>query len=73
MWSNLGPRVAQRDFAPGFMIRLHQKDLRLAAEFAGDLGIDLPGTTLTHETFTKALDQGLGEEGNQGIYKLWEK
>lgn len=73
MWSNLGPRVAQRDFAPGFMVRLHQKDLRLAAEFAGDLGIDLPGTTLTHETFTKALDQGLGDEGNQGIYKLWEK
>ena len=38
MWTHLGPRVARRDFAPGFMIRLHQKDLRLAAEFAARPG-----------------------------------
>ena len=72
MWTHLGPRVAQRDFAPGFMIRLHQKDLRLAAEFMRDLGIDMPGTALSHELFTEALRKGLGEQGNQGLYKLWE-
>ena len=72
MWTHLGPRVARRDFAPGFMIRLHQKDLRLAAEFARDLGIDMPGTALSHERFTEALNQGLGELGNQGLYQLWE-
>ena len=72
MWTHLGPRVARRDFAPGFMIRLHQKDLRLAAEFARDLGIDMPGTALSHELFTEALQKGLGEQGNQGLYKLWE-
>ncbi|MDE0435468.1 MAG: NAD(P)-dependent oxidoreductase [Bryobacterales bacterium] len=72
MWTHLGPRVAQRDFAPGFMIRLHQKDLRLAAEFMRDLGIDMPGTALSHELFTEALHKGLGEQGNQGLYQLWE-
>lgn len=72
MWTHLGPRVIRRDFAPGFMIRLHQKDLRLAAEFAHDLGIDMPGTALSHERFTEALRQGLGEQGNQGLYQLWE-
>ena len=72
MWTHLGPRVARRDFAPGFMIRLHQKDLRLAAEFMRDLGIDMPGTSLSHELFTEALQKGLGEQGNQGLYKLWE-
>lgn len=72
MWTHLGPRVVRRDFAPGFMIRLHQKDLRLAAEFARDLGIDMPGTALSHERFTEALHQGLGELGNQGLYQLWE-
>ena len=72
MWTHLGPRVARRDFAPGFMIRLHQKDLRLAAEFMRDLGIDMPGTSLSHELFTEALRKGLGEYGNQGLYKLWE-
>jgi len=54
------------------MIRLHQKDLRLAAEFMRDLGIDMPGTSLSHELFTEALRKGLGEYGNQGLYKLWE-
>jgi 3-hydroxyisobutyrate dehydrogenase len=29
MWTNLGPRMQRRDFAPGFMIKLQQKDLRL--------------------------------------------
>ena len=72
MWTHLGPRVSRRDFAPGFMIRLHQKDLRLAAEFARDLGIDMPGTALSHQLFTEALHKGLGEEGNQGLYQLWE-
>lgn len=72
MWTHLGPRVVRRDFAPGFMIRLHQKDLRLAAEFMRDLGIDMPGTALSHELFTEALRKGLGEQGNQGLYKLWE-
>jgi len=32
--SNLGPRMAQEDFAPGFMIDLQQKDLRLALQAA---------------------------------------
>ena len=27
--SNIGPRMAQGDFAPGFMVKLQQKDLRL--------------------------------------------
>ena len=72
MWTHLGPRVARRDFAPGFMIRLHQKDLLLAAEFVRDLGIDMPGTALSHELFTEALHKGLGEQGNQGLYQLWE-
>ena len=72
MWTHLGPRVVRRDFAPGFMIRLHQKDLRLATEFARDLGIDMPGTALSHELFTEALHKGLGEQGNQGLYQLWE-
>lgn len=71
MWTHLGPRVVRRDFAPGFMIRLHQKDLRLATEFALDLGIDMPGTALSHELFTEALHKGLGEQGNQGLYQLW--
>jgi len=72
MMSNLGPRVIRGDFAPGFRIRLHQKDLRLATELIQVLGLDCPGSALAYELFTKALEKGLGEDGNQGLWRLWE-
>lgn len=72
MIANLGPKILRNDFAPGFSIRLHQKDLRLAVEFVKELGIDAPGTLLSHQLFTRALEKGLGEQGNQGLYNLWE-
>ena len=72
MWSNLGPKIIGGDFSAGFMIRLQQKDLRLAREFFEQLGLDAPGTALTAELFTQALEKGLGTEGNQALYQLWE-
>src|SRR5579885_3575831 len=42
MLANLGPRMQRRDFAPGFMVRLQQKDLRLALAAAARLGVPLP-------------------------------
>ena len=72
MLSHLGPKVLAGDFDPGFSIRLHQKDLRLAAEFVKDLKVRAPGTQLSYELFTEALDKGMGELGNQGLYKVWD-
>ena len=71
MWTNLGPKIVARDFAPGFSIKLHQKDLRLAHELFEELGLDGPGTRLMFDLFTKALQMGLGDEGNQGLYHVW--
>ena len=71
MLSHLGPKIAQGDFSPGFFLRLHQKDLRLAAEFLRETGTEAPGTALMYRLFTQALEKGLGEYGNQGLYKLW--
>lgn len=73
MWSNLGPKMAARDYAPGFMIKLHAKDLRLASELLAELGLDAPGTELCHELFERAVAEGLGELGNQGLIRLWEQ
>ena len=72
MLSHLGPKVLAGDFDPGFSIRLHQKDLRLAAEFVKDLKVRAPGTQLSYELFTEALEKGMGELGNQGLYKVWD-
>ncbi|MGH7600645.1 MAG: NAD(P)-dependent oxidoreductase [bacterium] len=74
MLSNLAPRILQNDFRPGFMIKLQQKDLRLAMELIKTLGEDFSGTALMHSLFTKAVEAGLGEQGTQGLIKpLWSK
>jgi 2-hydroxy-3-oxopropionate reductase len=39
-----GERMVKRTFAPGFRIRLHQKDLNLALQGARELGLALPQT-----------------------------
>jgi 2-hydroxy-3-oxopropionate reductase len=73
MLTNLGPKILHGDFAPGFRIQLHQKDLRLAREFVEELGMDAPGTMLCYELFTRALEKGLGAQGNQGLMNLWKE
>jgi 3-hydroxyisobutyrate dehydrogenase len=73
MLSNLGPRIIAQDFEPGFSIRLQTKDLRLADEFVRELRLDAPGTSLVHRLFEAALQKGLANQGNQGLYNLWRE
>src|SRR5205085_5182639 len=53
--SNLGPRMIAGDFAPGFMIKLQQKDLRLALQSGREAGLDLSALILVDGTFGKGL------------------
>jgi 3-hydroxyisobutyrate dehydrogenase-like beta-hydroxyacid dehydrogenase len=70
MLSNLGPKVVAGDWAPGFMIRLQAKDLRIALEEMQEAGAPCEGTTLTARLFAEAAEQGLGDEGTQALIKL---
>ncbi|HEU4387920.1 MAG TPA: NAD(P)-dependent oxidoreductase [Blastocatellia bacterium] len=72
MLSNLAPRILNNDFAPGFLIRLQQKDLRLCREAIQSTGQRFAGTELTHQLFTEALEKGLGEQGTQALINLWD-
>jgi len=67
MLSNLGPRALGDDFAPGFMVELMQKDLRLVLESASETHTPLPGTALVHEIFRLIEARGRGREGTQSI------
>jgi 3-hydroxyisobutyrate dehydrogenase len=71
--SNLAPKILKRDFKPGFMIRLQQKDLRLVLEAAKELKLSLPGTALVNQLFQSVEGEGLGDEGIQGLVKALEK
>jgi len=70
MLSNLAPRILQNDFAPGFTIRLQQKDLRLVREAMETLNAQFPSTDIAYGMFTEALERGLGEQGTQGLINL---
>ena len=72
MLTNLAPKILQNDFAPGFMIKLQQKDLRLVSEALQGMGATFPASELAYALFTEAVASGLGELGTQGFIKLFK-
>jgi 3-hydroxyisobutyrate dehydrogenase-like beta-hydroxyacid dehydrogenase len=68
--SNLGPRMLKGDFAPGFMIKLQQKDLRLALAAGDEKHMRLRATSLVHELFELAIKEGRGEQGTQALFEI---
>jgi 3-hydroxyisobutyrate dehydrogenase len=70
---NLGPKMIERDFRPGFKVWHQQKDLRLALEVARDNALALPGTSLVAQLFASVEADGLREEGTQALVKALEK
>lgn len=65
--NNLGPRIIERDYSPGFFIRLIRKDLRLITEAAAELGLAMPGLTLANSMFNAAAALGHDEDGTQAL------
>jgi 3-hydroxyisobutyrate dehydrogenase len=70
--TNLGPRIVAGDFAPGFMVRLQQKDLKLVMAAANDVKLALPGVSLAHQYFNIVERLGCAEEGTQALIKAYE-
>lgn len=68
--SSLGRAILNDDWAPGFMIRLQEKDLRIATETMDAVGAPSWGTTLTRRLFDAAVREGYGEEGTQALAKF---
>jgi 3-hydroxyisobutyrate dehydrogenase-like beta-hydroxyacid dehydrogenase len=73
MMTNLAPKVAARDYAPGFFVRLQQKDLRLVLELARELDLPMPGVALVSQLFRAVEASGEGELGTQALIKAYER
>jgi len=67
MLSNLAPRAVKGDYAPGFMVDLMQKDLRLVLDAAGQTHTPLPGTALVSQLFQSIQAEGRGADGTQSL------
>lgn len=66
------PGVLEGKFDPGFMIRLHLKDLRLALEAGHALGVPLPMTAMVREMYNALQVAGKGDRDHSAIILLLE-
>lgn len=68
--NHLGPKIAQRDFAPGFFIKHFVKDMGIALEEAGRLNLSLPGLALVNQFYIAAKAQGAENLGTQALFQI---
>lgn len=67
-----GERMIARTFAPGFRIRLHQKDLGLALESARALGVSLPNTATAQELMNACAARGAADADHSALVQALE-
>lgn len=71
--SNLAPRIIKGDFEPGFYIKHFIKDMKIAAEEAEAMGLELPGLRQSLRMYESLADKGYGENGTQALIKYYEE
>jgi 2-hydroxy-3-oxopropionate reductase len=67
-----GERMLKRTFAPGFRIKLHQKDLALALQGARALGVALPQTAGVAQLMQVCAAQGLQDLDHSALVQALE-
>jgi 2-hydroxy-3-oxopropionate reductase len=67
-----GERMIKRTFAPGFRIKLHQKDLGLALQGARELGLALPQTASVAQLMQVCAANGMAELDHSALVKALE-
>jgi len=65
-------RMIKRSFAPGFRVRLHQKDLALALGAAKELGVALPNTAVAQQMFSAVAASGGADLDHSALVKALE-
>lgn len=71
--SNLGPKMAAGDYAPGFYIKHFIKDMGIALAEAEKAGLALPVLSQVLEMYRGLEKEGHGDEGTQGIIQYYQK
>ena len=68
-WSlnNLGPRIIERNFEPGFFVEHFIKDMGIALEEARRMNLSLPGLALANQLYLAVQAQGYGRKGTHAL------
>jgi 3-hydroxyisobutyrate dehydrogenase len=65
--SNLGPRIINNNFDPGFFVEHFIKDMGIALDEAKRMGLVLPGLALAHQLYLALQAQGHGRDGTHSL------
>lgn len=68
-----GQRIIDRNFDPGFKIKLHRKDMNIALEAGKEFSVPLYGSALVAGHMDAILALGNGEKDHSSIAVLMEK
>jgi 3-hydroxyisobutyrate dehydrogenase len=71
--NNLGPKMIDRNFEPGFYAEHFVKDMSIALEEARRMKIAMPGLALVAQLFNAVLAQGYGRKGTHALMLALEK
>jgi 3-hydroxyisobutyrate dehydrogenase len=68
-WSlaNLGPRIIDNNFDPGFFVEHFIKDMGIALEESKRMGLVLPGLALAHQLYLSVKAHGHGRDGTHAL------
>ena len=68
-WSltNLGPRIIDGNFDPGFFVEHFIKDMGIALAEAKAMNLSLPGLALGHQLYLAVQAQGHGRKGTHAL------
>ncbi|HCL63427.1 MAG TPA: oxidoreductase [Rhizobium sp.] len=69
--NNLGPKMLNDDYAPGFYVHHFIKDMSIAIAEAERMKLDLPALALAKQLYEKLAAGGFGEEGTQAIFRVY--
>jgi len=65
--SNLGPRIMDNNFDPGFFVEHFIKDMGIALAEAKKMGLALPGLAMSHQLYVALQAQGHGRDGTHAL------
>ena len=68
-----GEKMLERNFKPGFRMRLHRKDLDITLDAAETYGAALPVTKHVRELMNETIKDGQGDMDNSSFLLLLEK
>lgn len=71
--TNLAPKIIDGDFSAGYMVKHHQKDLRLIQETAGEMAVPVPLVALVSQLYRAVQAEGGEELGHQSLIRAYEK